>query len=107
MRISTCTSFYKPERVKKLKKYARNNGFKEGLDRVLELMSMVERVEDLSHYSFLHFEALRNGNYSGHYSVRIQNRSPERLIFKQSENEHKVLIIVITELNTTHYGRKK
>lgn len=92
---------------KKLKKYKSNKGFNNGLTRALDMMSSINEVNELSNFSFLHFEALRN-QYSGFYSVRVQNGKPERIIFKQEEEgDEQVLIIVITELDTDHYGNKK
>jgi len=91
---------------KKLKKYRHNKGFKEGLERALYLMDTVEAVEELANYSSLHYEALR-ADYSGYHSVRVLNGSPERIVFRVEENEEGGCIIVITELNTTHYNGKK
>lgn len=91
---------------KKLKKYQHKKKFKDALDRVLSLMYTVEAVEELEKYSFLHYEALR-ADYSGCHSVRVMNGEPERIIFIEEENDEGERIIVITELNTTHYNGKK
>lgn len=91
---------------KKLKKYRHNKKFKEGLERALYLMDTVEAVGELKNYSSLHYEPLCT-NYSGYYSVRVLNGSPERIIFRVEEDEEGECIIVITELNTTHYNGKK
>lgn len=79
------------------------------MERVLELMSEVQRVKELENWSFLHFEKLKD-NKSGYCSVRVHNGHVERLIFREEEDESGEMIayiIVITELNTTHYGSKK
>lgn len=85
----------------KYKKYSRDNKFMKGLAMVYRILTTVENVNGLNHYSMLHYEKLK---YVGNSSVRIVNGMVERLIFKESENG---LEIKLLKIDSEHYGNKK
>lgn len=90
-------------KVKPYKEYAKNKKFTSRLQLVVETMRSVNNASSLSSFSFLKYEKLKH-EYSGLSSVRITNTNIERLIFKETEEG---LVIIILEINNTHYGNKK
>lgn len=63
-------------------------------------MLATECASNLSQWSFLHYEKLKNYELS---SIRVMNGRVERILFKETENG---IVITIIELNETHYGNK-
>jgi hypothetical protein len=55
----------------------------------------------LKHFSFLHYEKLRNDPRS---SVRLVNGLVERLLFTETDDGIEVELI---EIDSTYYGNKK
>lgn len=83
------------------KKLAKDRKFVTKLVNIYALMCAVENVQQLSNYSFLHYEKLR---YIALSSVRIMNNRVERLLFKEADNGLEISLI---EINSNHYGNKK
>jgi plasmid maintenance system killer protein len=85
----------------KYKKYTRNKTFMSALTDVISALLYASSTKSLP--SFLHYEKLTHDR-SGQSSVRILNGWAERLIFTEDEEG---IEIVLLELNSEHYGRKK
>lgn len=85
----------------KYKKLTRNRQFIDAYIHIIDLMLAVEQANELSSYSFLHYEKLKHRPES---SVRIQNRRVERLLFTEHDNGFEVKLI---EIDSDHYGDKR
>lgn len=71
----------------KYKKYSRDKKFLDGLARAYKIMQIVENMEGLRLYSYLHYEKLANNvNLS---SVRIVNGRVERLLFEETNDGYR------------------
>jgi len=84
------------------KEIARNPALLRGFIRIIETMKVVERVEELKKFSWMHYERLKYG-LSGYSSVRLSNAHVHRLIFEETECGVEVHLI---EIDDTHYGNK-
>lgn len=90
---------------KQSKKYIeveRNPELMKGFIRAVNIMTIVDNVNQLARFSFLHYEQLKY-QWSGYSSVRLSNRYVHRLIFTESDNGLEVDLIKIDD---THYGNK-
>ena len=90
---------------KQSKKYIeveRNHELMKGFIRAVNIMTIVDNVNQLARFSFLHYEQLKY-QWSGYSSVRLSNRYVHRLIFTESDNGLEVDLIKIDD---THYGNK-
>lgn len=92
---------YGKTKDKKYKKVCKVKKLVEGYQRAVSLMLDVETTEELSNFSFLHYEKLKHISRS---SVRLANGMIERLIFTESDGGIEVELI---EIDSTHYGNKK
>lgn len=89
---------------KKYKNICRDKKLIEGYTRALDVFYFVDHVSDLRHYSFLHYEKLKNQGSNPRSSVRLLNGRVERLIFTETPDGLEVELI---EIDSTHYGNKK
>lgn len=89
-------------RSKRYKSVARNPSLMLGLKRAVQIMMSVTRVEELSTFSYLHYERLKH-ELSGYSSVRLSNKTVHRLLF--IENPDGITLRLI-EIDDTHYGNK-
>ena len=85
----------------KYKHLARDKQFMMALGRAYRLLEVVENVNDLKRYSFLHYEQLKGVRKS---SIRIMNGRVERLVFEERNNGVEIQMLA---LNRDHYGNKK
>lgn len=85
----------------KYKKFCRNKKLVDGYIRAVSTMYKVSTTQELSFFSFLHYEKLRHIPYS---SLRIANGYIERLLFTETPNGIEVELI---EIDSTHYDHKK
>lgn len=86
----------------KYKKYARDKKFLRALLDLYETLEAVDFAEELKMYSRYKYEPLKYG-LSGKYSLRIMPKRVERLIVVEKEDGS---VIIILELDETHYGNK-
>ena len=87
---------------RKYKEIERDKSLFAGLQRAIGIMQVARTVEDLSKYSFLHYEKLKY-QLAGYSSVRLSAGRIHRLIFVE-EDDHITLTLVT--LDNTHYGNK-
>ncbi|MBP3253104.1 MAG: hypothetical protein J6M30_01170 [Bacteroidales bacterium] len=89
---------------KKYKDISKNKRLSAKLTRLYEIMTGADSIDDISVYSYLHYEKLKH-NLSGISSVRpFGNQRVERLLFVEQDD---TITIEILELDSTHYGNKK
>ena len=88
-------------KYRKYKQICKNKKLVNGYIRAVSIMYDVESTEDLKHFSFLHYEKLRNDPRS---SVRLVNGLVEHLLFTETDDGIEVELI---EIDSTHYGNKK
>ena len=93
---------YQKGKSKKYREVERNRELMEGFIRAVDTMIMVNRVNELKGFSFLHYEQLKY-QWRGYSSVRLSNRYIHRLIFTETPDGLEVELI---EINDTHYGNK-
>lgn len=86
---------------KRLKAFSRNAHLVAGYITAVNTMRQAQNAAELAQYSFLHYEKLRGRPES---SVRILNRSVERLLFLETDGG---ITIELLEINQDHYGNKK
>ena len=94
---------YMNRKSKKYKEVEMNRELMDGFIRAVSIMIMVSNVNELSGFSYLHYEKLKY-QWSGYSSVRLSNRYVHRLIFRETTDG---LEIEIIELDNTHYGNKR
>ncbi len=85
------------------RKVERTKSLMDGLLKVLHVMQSVENVNQLSDFSYLHYERLKH-QYSGKSSVRLCNGFVHRLIFTEHADGIEVELL---EIDDRHYGNKK
>lgn len=88
---------------RKYKVIARTPAVMNGLKRAVEILLSVSCVEELSSFSFLHYERLKY-EMNGLSSIRLSNRFVYRLIFKEEPDK---ITLKLIEIDDTHYGNKK
>lgn len=88
---------------RKYKVIARTPAAMNGLKRAVEILLSVSCVEELSSFSFLHYERLKY-EMKGLSSIRLSNRFVYRLIFKEELDK---ITLKLIEIDDTHYGNKK
>lgn len=93
---------YRSGKSKRYKEVERNRDLIEGFIRAVNIMTLVNSTNELSGFSYLHYEQLKY-QWSGYSSVRLSNRYVHRLIFKETLDGIEVELIAI---NNTHYGNK-
>lgn len=93
---------YTTGKSRRYKVVARTRALYLGFIQVVNTMKMVSSVEELKHFSFLHYEKLKY-EYSGKSSVRLSNSYVHRLIFVENEDEIQIELI---EIDDTHYGNR-
>ena len=94
---------YQNGKSKKYKEVERNKELFEGFIRAVNTMILATDVNELSQYSYLHYEHLKY-QWSGYSSVRLSNRFVHRLIFTETTDGLQVDLI---DINNTHYGNKQ
>ena len=88
---------------RKYREIARNPELKGGFARAVRTMMSVDTVDQLSAFSFLHYEHLKH-QLAGLSSVRLSNRYVHRLIFEEVDGG---VVVKLIEIDDTHYGNKK
>ena len=88
---------------RKYRVIARTPAAMNGLKRAVEILLSVSCVEELSCFSFLHYEGLKY-EMNGLSSIRLSNRFVYRLIFKEEPDR---ITLKLIEIDDTHYGNKK
>lgn len=99
---SDLRELYENGTSKKYKEVERNRELMNGFLRAVKIMAEANTINDLTCYSFLHYEQLKH-QLSGYSSVRLSNRYVHRLIFRESDNG---IVIKLIEIDNTHYGNK-
>ena len=94
---------YKSGKSKRYQDVERNRELMEGFIRAVNTMVTVKNVNELSGFSYLHYERLKF-QWSGYSSVRLSNRYVHRLLFKETADGLEVELI---EIDDTHYGNKR
>ena len=94
---------YQDGKSKKYKEIERNRELLGGFIRAVKMMMTVSNVQELSGFSYLHYEQLKY-EWSGYSSVRLSNKFVHRLIFTETEDGIEVELI---DIDNTHYGNKK
>lgn len=90
-------------RSRRYREVARNRELMAGFIRVVKTMMTVDDVDELSIFSYLHYERLRH-QWSGCSSVRLSNCYIHRLIFRETSDGLQVELI---DINDTPYGNKR
>ena len=93
---------YEKGSSRRYKDVSRNPELMHGFLRAVKVMSDAVNVDELSGFSFLHYEKLRY-QLSGMSSVRLSNRYVHRLLFREHPEGIEVCLI---EIDDTHYGNK-
>ena len=93
---------YEKGSSRRYKDVSRNPELMQGFLRAVKVMSDAVHVDELSGFSFLHYEKLRY-QLSGMSSVRLSNRYVHRLLFRERPDGIEVCLI---EIDDTHYGNK-
>ena len=94
---------YSTGKNRKYRDIERNPELKRGFDRAVHTMISVDSVDQLSAFSFLHYEHLKF-QLAGLSSVRLSNRYVHRLIFQEVDGG---VVVKLIEIDDTHYGNKK
>ena len=94
---------YSTGKNRKYREIERNPELKRGFDRAVHTMMSVGSVDQLSAFSFLHYEHLKY-QLAGLSSVRLSNRYVHRLIFQEVDGG---IVVKLIEIDDTHYGNKK
>ena len=94
---------YKSGKSKRYQDVERSRELMEGFIRAVNTMVTVKNVNELSGFSYLHYERLKF-QWSGYSSVRLSNRYVHRLLFKETADGLEVELI---EIDDTHYGNKR
>lgn len=89
-------------RSKRYREVARSRDLMVGFTRAVKTMMTVNDVDELSRFSYLHYEQLKH-QWSGYSSVRLSNSYIHRLIFRETTDGLQVELI---EIDDTHYGNK-
>lgn len=87
---------------RRYQKIQRDKKLLQGYQRVVQVIQQVSNSDELKDFSFLHYERLKH-EYSGQSSVRLLNRSVERLLFTESQDG---IVVEIIEIDSTHYGNR-
>jgi len=90
-------------KASRYKALCRNKKLVDGYLRAVKIMCDVLSTDELSMFSFLHYEKLKY-QIEPRSSVRLVNGRVERLIFTESADGIEVELIKIDD---THYGNKK
>lgn len=94
---------YSTGKNRKYREIERNPELKRGFDRAVHTMMSVGSVDQLSAFSFLHYEHQKY-QLAGLSSVRLSNRNVHRLIFQEVDGG---IVVKLIEIDDTHYGNKK
>ncbi len=94
---------YSTGKNKKYREVARNLELKSGFNRAVQSMLSVDSVDQLSSFSFLHYERLKY-QLTGLSSVRLSNRYVHRLLFEEKDGG---IVVKLIEIDDSHYGNKK
>ena len=93
---------YQSSKSRRYREVERNRELMKGFIRVVNIMTVVNNVHELSGFSYLHYEQLKY-EWSGYSSVRLSNRYVHRLIFTETPEGIEVKLI---DIDKTHYGNK-